>query len=159
VLVDAVFVALADGTRRRVLELLASGGGATATQLAGSFPVTRQAIAKHLQVLADAGLATSERRGRETHWTITPEALTPAMHWMTSLGDDFQDRLSALQRHLADRQAERGIGLRPRPASAPATPAPATSQPPMGNPLRIAASGRPTRPQPPHRSTSPFSFG
>lgn len=140
---DTVFVALADGTRRRVLELLAGGDGATATQLAGSFPVTRQAIAKHLQVLADAGLATSERRGRETHWTITPEGLGPAMRWMAGLGEDFEDRVAALQRHLADRQAERGLGLRPRPEVPPA---------PGPDPLRIAARGRPTPPPPPHRS-------
>ncbi|HUP86021.1 MAG TPA: metalloregulator ArsR/SmtB family transcription factor [Acidimicrobiales bacterium] len=132
---DLVFVALADATRRRVLELLADEGGATATQLAGSFPVTRQAIAKHLQVLADAGLATSERRGRETQWTVTPQALAPAIAWMTGLGESgFDDRLAALQRHLGERSAERGIGgIRSRPE----TPA---------NPLRIAASGRPTRP-------------
>ena len=141
---DAVFVALADATRRRVLELLAADGGATATQLAGSFPVTRQAIAKHLQVLADAGLATSERRGRETQWTLTPDALTPAMLWMQSLGGEFEDRLTALQRHLAERAGERRIGLVP-----PARPAP-------GGPLRIAASGRPPRPRPPSRS--PFGL-
>ena len=140
---DLVFVALADTTRRRVLELLASQGGATATQLAGSFPVTRQAIAKHLQVLADAGLATSERRGRETQWTLTPQALGPALAWMTDLAESgtgraFDDRLAALQRHLGERSVERGIGLRPRP-EVPASP------------LRIAASGRPTRPQPPRR--------
>ena len=139
---DAVFVALADATRRRVLELLAQQGGATATQLSGSFPVTRQAIAKHLQVLADAGLATSERRGRETQWTLTPEALTPAMTWMASLGGGaFEDRLSALQRHLDERRSERQIGIVPRPAPA---------IPPAG-PLRVAASGRPRRPQPPAR--------
>jgi DNA-binding transcriptional ArsR family regulator len=140
--VDEVFVALADGTRRRMLELLAAQGSATATSLSGSFPVTRQAIAKHLQVLADAGLATSERRGRETQWTLTPEALTPAMSWMASLGGGaFEDRLSAVQRHLDERRADRQIGIVPRPAPA---------VPPAG-PLRIAASGRPRRPQPPAR--------
>jgi DNA-binding transcriptional ArsR family regulator len=147
--VDAVFVALADGTRRRVLELLAAEGGATATQLAGSFPVTRQAIAKHLQVLAEAGLAQSERRGRETQWTLTPEALAPAMAWMASIGGTFEDRLAALQRHLAERSAERGIG---RPVAVPVTPA----APPLGAPLRIAASGRPPRTPPPQRAASPF---
>ena len=139
---DLVFVALADATRRRVLELLAAEGGATATQLAGVFPVTRQAIAKHLQVLADAGLAVSERRGRETQWSLTPAALGPALAWMQGLaetGTDFDDRLAALQRHLGERSAERGIGIRPRPAELPA------------NPLRIAASGRPPRPSPPRR--------
>lgn len=142
---DLVFVALADTTRRRVLELLASsGGGTTATLLAGSFPVTRQAIAKHLQVLADAGLATSERRGRETRWTLTPQALAPALTWMSDLAESggdtaFDDRLAALQRHLGERSAERGIGIRPRPSDVPASP------------LRIAASGRPPRPEPPRR--------
>ena len=136
---DAVFVALADPTRRRVLELLAQQGGITATQLAGSFPVTRQAIAKHLQVLADAGLATSERRGRETQWTITPEAMTPAMLWMQSLGGEFEDRLAALQRHLDERRSERQVGIAPRRPVLP------------GAPVRIAASGRPTPPAPPSR--------
>ena len=136
---DAVFVALADATRRRVLELLAQHGGATATQLSGSFPVTRQALAKHLQVLADAGLATSERRGRETQWTITPESMTPAMVWMQSLGGEFEDRLAALQRHLDERRGERQIGIAPRRPVVP------------GGPLRIAASGRPTPPAPPSR--------
>ncbi len=81
---DAVFVALADGTRRRVLELLAAEGPSTATQLSGQFPVTRQAIAKHLHVLAEAGLAASERQGRELQWSPTPRALRPAVAWMTS---------------------------------------------------------------------------
>ncbi len=136
---DAVFFALADTTRRRVLELLAAEGGATATQLSTRFPVTRQAIAKHLQVLADAGLASSERKGRETVWRLTPEALSPAMHWMESLGDDFQDRRAALQRHLAERAAERRIGIRPRPPE------------PDAGPVRIAASGPPAHPQPSRR--------
>jgi DNA-binding transcriptional ArsR family regulator len=137
---DPVFVALSDATRRRVLELLSTEGNATATQLAGAFPVTRQAIAKHLQVLAEAGLAASERRGRETHWTMTPAALGPAMAWMSGLAGSagFDDRMADLQRHLGERAAERGIGIRPRPATPP-------------NPLRIAASGRPPRPQPPRR--------
>ena len=134
---DPVFVALSDATRRRVLALLASEGDATATQLSGAFPVTRQAIAKHLQVLADAGLAASERRGRETHWTITPAALQPAIAWMSDLADaGFDDRLADLRRHLGERAASRGV--------------PAPRLPAVG-PVRIAASGRPTPPQPPRR--------
>jgi DNA-binding transcriptional ArsR family regulator len=137
---DPVFVALADATRRRVLAVLAGEGSATATQLSAAFPVTRQAIAKHLQVLAEAGLAASERRGRETHWAITPSALQPAIAWMADLaGTGFDDRLAALQRHLGERAGERGLtSITPRPA----TPV---------NHLRIAASGRPPRPQPPRR--------
>lgn len=127
---DPVFVALGDATRRSVMELLASGDGATATQLATRFPVTRQAITKHLQVLCEAGLVVAERKGRETRWTLTPQSLSPAMAWMTEVslefGKDFDDRVAALQRHLGERQTDRGIGFRP--------------------PLRVAASRRPPRP-------------
>src|SRR5246127_4125766 len=64
---EQVFAALADPTRRAILAALASDGPATATDLAGRLPITRQAIAKHLALLADAGLGTGEpgerRRG------------------------------------------------------------------------------------------------
>jgi len=55
-----VFTALADPTRRAILAALAAGGPATATDLAGALPITRQAIAKHLGLLAQAGLVTAE---------------------------------------------------------------------------------------------------
>src|SRR5215469_10950976 len=57
---EQVFVALADPTRRAILAALASGGPATATDMAGQLPITRQGIAKHLALLADAGLVTAE---------------------------------------------------------------------------------------------------
>lgn len=131
---DAVFVALADATRRQVLEVLASDGSASATQLSTRFPMTRQAVAKHLQVLAEAGLVRSERAGRETLWALTPAALSPAMAWMADLGGGFDGRVAALQRHLGERQTERAL-----PTPRPSPPLPTTG------PLRIAAS----RPQPP----------
>lgn len=126
---DAVFVALADATRRSVLEVLASGGAASATQLSTRFPMTRQAIAKHLQILSDAGLVRSERAGRETLWELTPAALSPAMGWMADLGGGFDDRVAALQRHLGERHVGRGL--------------------PSTGPLHIAARGQP--PLPPGR--------
>jgi DNA-binding transcriptional ArsR family regulator len=57
---EQVFTALADPTRRAILAALASGGPATATDLAGRLPITRQAVAKHLALLAGAGLVTAE---------------------------------------------------------------------------------------------------
>ena len=57
---EHVFTALADPTRRAILAALAAGGPATATDLAGALPITRQAIAKHLGLLAQAGLVTAE---------------------------------------------------------------------------------------------------
>jgi ArsR family transcriptional regulator, cadmium/lead-responsive transcriptional repressor len=97
---EAVFEALADATRRQVMRLLAEAGPATATELAGDLPVTRQAVAKHLATLAEAGLVTSDRQGRETRYQLTPEPLAEAVSWMASVGSQWDDRLQALERYL-----------------------------------------------------------
>ena len=74
-----VFSALSDPTRRTVVEALASRETATATELASELPVTRQAVSKHLTALGSAGLVAAERRGRETHYRLTPAALSQAL--------------------------------------------------------------------------------
>jgi DNA-binding transcriptional ArsR family regulator len=99
-----VFAALADGTRRDVLQAIATRGGATATELAAELPVTRQAVAKHLAVLADAGLVAGRREGRETRFRPTPAPLGEAIGWMTGVGAEWDDRLAALARHAAGRR-------------------------------------------------------
>ena len=81
-----MFEALADPTRREVVRRLAEGGPATATELAGDLPVTRQAVAKHLATLAEAGLVTSDRQGRETRFSFTPQPLAEAVTWMADVG-------------------------------------------------------------------------
>ena len=101
----AVFEALADPTRREVVRRLAQGGPATATELAGELPVTRQAVAKHLATLAEAGLVSSDRQGRETRFSFTPEPLADAVSWMADVGGRWDSRLEALQRHLSARRA------------------------------------------------------
>jgi DNA-binding transcriptional ArsR family regulator len=100
--VDAVFSALADGRRRSVVELLAQRGSATATELAASLPVTRQAVAKHLASLDDAGLVLRTRRGREARYQLTPEPLAEAVSWIERVGATWDDRLVALERHLSN---------------------------------------------------------
>jgi DNA-binding transcriptional ArsR family regulator len=95
-----VFEALADPTRREVMRRLAEGGPATATELAGDLPVTRQAVAKHLATLAEAGLVTSDRQGRETLFSFTPQPLTDAVSWMADVGAQWDDRLQALSQYL-----------------------------------------------------------
>lgn len=92
--------ALADPTRREVMRRLAEGGPATATELAGELPVTRQAVAKHLATLAEAGLVSSHRHGRETRFSFTPEPLADAVSWMADVGRQWDDRLSALSQYL-----------------------------------------------------------
>ncbi len=101
---DDVFFALGDPTRRQLLEVVSDWGSATATQLAAELPITRQAVAKHLAVLAEAGLVRGERAGRETRYVPTPAPLGEAIGWMAGLGADWDDKLAALQR-LAARRA------------------------------------------------------
>ena len=95
-----VFGALADPTRRRMLGFLARRETATATELAAELPVTRQAVAKHLVALHDAGLVASTRQGRETRYRLTPEPLGDAMAWMAEIGAQWDERLAALRRYL-----------------------------------------------------------
>lgn len=97
---SAVFGALADPTRRSLVEALAKDGDATATQLASSFPVTRQAVAKHLGILAEAGLVSTQRVGREQRYRLDPTAMAVAARWMESVGSVWDLRLTALRRHL-----------------------------------------------------------
>ncbi len=99
---DRVFEALADPNRRRLLAALASSPS-TATELAGGLPISRQAVVKHLSALADAGLLERERRGREVQYRVTPEPLSDAVGWIAEVGGQWDDRLAALARTLADR--------------------------------------------------------
>jgi DNA-binding transcriptional ArsR family regulator len=96
--VDAVFAALADRTRRSLLEEVSRRGETTPTELAAAAPVTRQAVAKHLGVLADAGLVEAERIGRETRYRPTPSPFSEAISWMVEVGGEWDTRLAALQR-------------------------------------------------------------
>ena len=91
-----VFGALADDTRRTVFVRVAAGGQATASELARDLPVTRQAVAKHLSLLASAGLVESERVGRETRFHARSEPLSDAIDWMATVGARWDDRLARL---------------------------------------------------------------
>lgn len=97
---ERVFEALADATRREVVRLLSRGGPSTATELAADLPVSRQAVTKHLAALADAGLVSCERLGREARYRLTPAPLAEAVGWMTSVGSEWDERLRRLRRRL-----------------------------------------------------------
>jgi DNA-binding transcriptional ArsR family regulator len=100
---DAVFSALADATRRDVVGRLAERGALTATEIAAELPVSRQAVAKHLAALADAGLVAATREGREVRYRFTPGPMAEAVGWMAEIGSEWDARLDALKRHLARR--------------------------------------------------------
>src|SRR6185312_12297771 len=93
---DAVFAALADPTRWRVLNLLADRGEGTATTLAGELPVSRVAVVKHLAVLDRAGLVEGARHGREVRYRVRPERLEEAARWMAGLASRWDQRLDTL---------------------------------------------------------------
>jgi DNA-binding transcriptional ArsR family regulator len=97
--VTDVFAALADPNRRHLVEALAREE-ATATELAADLPVTRQAVAKHLSALREAGLVDARREGRETRYRLTPGPLGDALAWMQEVGAAWDSRLDALRRHL-----------------------------------------------------------
>ncbi|MEU9139591.1 metalloregulator ArsR/SmtB family transcription factor [Streptomyces sp. NPDC048404] len=96
--VDSVLAALADPTRRRLLDLLAAGGEVTATRLAEELPVSRQAVVKHLAVLDAAGLVTGSRVGREVRYAVRPAALNFTARWMSALAADWDRRLAHIKR-------------------------------------------------------------
>ena len=103
---DPLFDALADPTRRSLLLRLVRQGPATASHLSADLPMSRQAVVKHLQGLAEAGLATPERRGREVRYRATPEPLVEAVRWLVAAGAEWDQRLDRLQR-AARRDARR----------------------------------------------------
>jgi len=102
---EQVFTALADPTRRAILAALASGGPATATDLAARLPITRQAIAKHLALLAAAGLVTAEPgERRRVRYQLRSAPMQVAQQFLAALARDWDGSLGALKDHL-DRSA------------------------------------------------------
>jgi DNA-binding transcriptional ArsR family regulator len=96
--VGSVLVALADPTRRRLLDLLAAQGEVTATVLAERLPISRQAVVKHLAVLDAAGLVSGNRVGREVRYAVRPEALDETARWMASVAAEWDRRLANIKR-------------------------------------------------------------
>jgi DNA-binding transcriptional ArsR family regulator len=107
---DELWAAVAEPTRRRLLDALLAHGEATATTLAGDLPVTRQAVAKHLSVLERVGLVGSRRVGREVLYAVLPDRLDAASGWLARVAAEWDDRLGAIKR-LAEASAhERKTG-------------------------------------------------
>lgn len=99
-----MFTALAEPTRRHILDRLARAGPATVSELAGELPISRQAVAKHLAHLVDVGLiAPEEPEGRRIRYRARPEPLRAALAWLSALANHWDDRLDALRAHLGGR--------------------------------------------------------
>ena len=92
-----VLAALADPTRRTLLESLLRGGASTATGLAAGLPVTRQAVGKHLAVLERAGLVLASRVGRESRYEPRTAPLTDTASWLTRIAAEWDERLARIK--------------------------------------------------------------
>jgi DNA-binding transcriptional ArsR family regulator len=101
--VDAVFAALADPTRRGLLERLSRGDAVTASGLAATLPISRQAVSKHLAALNAAKLVRADRVGRETRYELRTEPLDDAARWIEAVGAEWDERLAALRRSVEKR--------------------------------------------------------
>jgi len=104
---DAVFQALADPTRRRLLRALSTAGPSTLTELSTGMPVTRQAVSKHLAMLQEAGLVVGRGEVRGRRYEITPAPLADAMGWIADVGAGWDDRLARLKRQVEQRRRSR----------------------------------------------------
>lgn len=105
--IDNVLTALADPTRRRVLDTVAAHGEATATVVAAELPVSRQAVVKHLALLDRAGLVAARREGREVRYVVRPERLDATAQWMAERAAEWDARLETIKRLAESRIAER----------------------------------------------------
>jgi DNA-binding transcriptional ArsR family regulator len=98
---EQVFVALADPTRRAILAALATDGPATVTELAERLPITRQAIARHLALMTEAGLLIPEPgERRRVRYRLRSAPVQLAQQFLAALANQWDDRLAALQQHL-----------------------------------------------------------
>jgi predicted transcriptional regulator len=104
---DVLWSAIGDATRRRMLDLLLAAGSGTATSLSEQLPVSRQAVAKHLQVLDEAGLVHGTTAGRERRYHVDPAQLARAAAQLASVGASWDARLQRIKRIAEVIQRER----------------------------------------------------
>jgi ArsR family transcriptional regulator, cadmium/lead-responsive transcriptional repressor len=106
---DELWSAIADPSRRRVLDLLVTDGEVSASWLAGRVPFSRQAVSKHLVVLERVGLISRRKQGREVLYQVEVERLDQAARAMAELAAQWDKRLDMIKRlaeaaHAADRE-------------------------------------------------------
>ncbi|TDB85570.1 transcriptional regulator [Actinomadura sp. KC216] len=112
---EELLAAVAEPSRRRLLDVLLAKGEATPTALAAELPFTRQAVAKHLAVLQRTGLVTARRDGREVRYTVHPDRLDEAARALAGVAAHWNTRLQRIKA-LAE-SAHRNSQREPEPAA------------------------------------------
>ena len=108
--IEPVFGALADPTRRQLLDRIAKSGEVTATTLAAEMSITRQAVVQHLTVLEAAGLVEGRRIGRERRFVVCPQRLTETSRWLDNIAAQWGSRLALIKR-IAEQAQLKGSAL------------------------------------------------
>jgi DNA-binding transcriptional ArsR family regulator len=103
---DELWAAIADPSRRRVLDLLVQRGEATASTLADQVPFTRQAVSKHLVVLEEAGMISRRKEGREVLFQVDADRLDQATRAMAEVARQWDRRLDSIKRLAEAAHAE-----------------------------------------------------
>src|SRR5579863_7617689 len=101
-----MFVALSDPTRRAILELLASCGELTATDIYAHFPVSPQAVSQHLKALREAKLVVMEKRAQKHLYSLNPQTLSQFEAWVTQTKQRWEERFAALD-NVLEREKEK----------------------------------------------------
>jgi DNA-binding transcriptional ArsR family regulator len=96
-----MFAALGDETRLSIVARLAAGGPLSITRLTGGTGITRQAVTRHLEVLAGSGLVHGSRHGRERIWKLDSDRLSEAQRFLELMSRRWDDALGRLAEHLA----------------------------------------------------------
>ena len=112
---DELWSAIADPSRRRVLDLLVRNGEASASWLAGRVPFSRQAVSKHLVILEQAGLISRRKQGREVLYQVDGDRLDQASRAMAELARRWDRRLETIKRlaeaaHTESKESKEAVG-------------------------------------------------
>lgn len=107
-----VFQAIADPTRRKLLQLLVDQE-MPVTVISGHFPMSRTAVSKHLRVLADAGLVKERKIGRETRYRLDPDPLLELKRWLTYYERFWENKMMALKRYVEFDESDEKVGDAP----------------------------------------------
>jgi len=98
--ISPVFAALGDETRLRIIAALCAGGALSIAQLTAGTAITRQAVTKHLHVLAQAGLVRDIRQGRERRWEFEPSKVEEARRSLEVISRQWDQRLARLKAYV-----------------------------------------------------------
>ena len=97
---DLLFKSLADPTRRMIFEKLCRDGEQTVGALTAHVGISQPSVSKHLGVLKQAGLVRHRHAGRQTHYSMEPEALAPLVEWTNEMAGFWQNRFDDLENLL-----------------------------------------------------------